>query len=215
MFVKKKKFCFRPNNNSVLSEALKFPFLTTYVHSTIGLVPKSLYSWFNIGEKTLTKPQKVSTSFSPLVWSTIHKSQFLVLLNILSCLMDNWRPGKWISTICFVSWMHICFNHGLYVFLLDLKPSFEDRLWSLLWLNSFQERSSLSGKLISSFIEIKKPMLVSGSLTSMQCLISFTFSLFLPLSISALVKWIDRIKTELETQNLHKYLGHKHFDWSF
>lgn len=64
-FYKKRRLCFRPNNNIVLQETLKFSLLTT-VHALNHCSTTKWYlSWINIGGKTLTKPQKVPTSLVP------------------------------------------------------------------------------------------------------------------------------------------------------
>lgn len=68
--------------------------------------------------------------------------------------MDHWRCGKQTSTTS--SFMNVY----LYVFTLDMNPSLEDRLPSLIWLNFFGEKVPLLRKLLWNFTVIKEFILL-------------------------------------------------------
>ena len=76
------------------------------------------YYWW----ETLTRTQKVTTALVPLLWITTQGSQFVLLLDILNCLMGHSRPGKCIpcnslhpmDINIFLSWS--VFSHWTEVF---------------------------------------------------------------------------------------------------
>ena len=96
-FDKKRKLWFRPNNNPVIPETLKFPLFTTvralnHWSTDKRIVFMNQHWWGNI-----TRLQKIPISFVPLVQNTTQVSMFLLLLDILVCLMNYLRSSKWIS----------------------------------------------------------------------------------------------------------------------
>ena len=135
------------------------------------------YYWW----ETLTRTQKVTASLVPLLWSTTQGSQFVLLLDILNHLMGHLKPGKCISCNSlhpmdinmFLSWS--VFSRWTEVFLADM-------LLPLLWQKPFW-RSSLPWEFLSNFIIseglfffliLRSPFYLSGTLTSLCWLVTFT-----------------------------------------
>ena len=99
------------------------------------------------------------TLLLPPVQNTTNGNLFILLPDIINCLMDHSRSGKWLS----YNFLHLIdissFSHCLCIFILDcslpLKMSY-----CLLWLTSFQKRLSLPYPHLN-FIVIKKPILLA------------------------------------------------------
>ena len=132
----KEKLQFGPNNISVLPRDSKMP--TIYIiHTSIHWYTNKIRVFMNqFGDETLTRLQKVPTSIVPLVWNTTQGSPFVLLPDVLNCLIDNESSGKWIS-YNFLHPMDIYISHGVYIFTQRLKPSLDDKLLPLLWLTNF------------------------------------------------------------------------------
>ena len=112
----KGKLSFKPNNNSVLLEILKFLLLPTGLALSHLSTDKMIAFMNQSCREILIRPQKIPTSLALLVQSTTQESLLVQPLDILNCLMDHLRFGKWNS----YGFPHLmCINVLVMIFILS------------------------------------------------------------------------------------------------